>query len=213
MSRKEDPHRPTPFNPLEKRRLAQSIVRELIEGPSHPLPPPEQFLGAGIYAIYYRGGFPLYDPISELNRETPTHPIYVGRAISPGGRKGGFTDETVVSPALMSRLGQHAASVRQASNLDLADFECRYLVVDEFWIGLAESMLIETYQPVWNVVLDGFGNHDPGAGRRQGRRPNWDTLHPGRTWAEQLQPSPLTLPQIEELVRSHYARTSELKGR
>lgn len=26
---------------------------------------------------------------------------------------------------------------------------------------LAESMLIEQLKPVWNVCLDGFGNHDP----------------------------------------------------
>ena len=40
--------------------------------------------------------------------------------------------------------------------------------------------------PVWNLCLDGFGNHDPGAGRRQGEASWWDTLHPGRRWASQL---------------------------
>lgn len=35
-------------------------------------------------------------------------------------------------------------------------------------------------------MIDGFGNHDPGAGRRNMRRPRWDIIHPGRTWAEKL---------------------------
>jgi hypothetical protein len=37
-------------------------------------------------------------------------------------------------------------------------------------------------------LIDGFGNHDPGKGRHAGLRPRWDTLHPGRPWAERLQP-------------------------
>ena len=47
-------------------------------------------------------------------------------------------------------------------------------------------MLIRHFQPVWNQVIDGFGNHDPGKGRNQQRRSVWDTLHPGREWAGKL---------------------------
>jgi hypothetical protein len=108
-----------------------------------------------------------------------------------------------MSQALYNRLAQHAGSVRQAENLNVEDFVCRYLVVDEFWIGLAESLLIESYQPLWNVVLDGFGNHDPGSGRHQGKRPNWDTLHPGRVWSQRLQASALTVDKIESRVADH----------
>lgn len=42
------------------------------------------------------------------------------------------------------------------------------------------------FAPIWNRTLDGFGNHDPGKGRRAGQRPSWDVLHPGRSWAERL---------------------------
>lgn len=71
-------------------------------------------------------------------------------------------------------------------NLELNHFTCRYLVVVPVWITLAERFLVEHYKPVWNVVIDGFGNHDPGAGRRAMKRPRWDILHPGRPWAAKL---------------------------
>jgi hypothetical protein len=73
----------------------------------------------------------------------------------------------------------------------LGDFQCRYLVVDEIFIPLGESALIARYAPVWNTIVDGFGNHKPGGGREKGVRPRWDVLHPGRKWA-------LTLPDRAE---------------
>ncbi len=193
---------PKPYNPLEKRRLAESIVRELLVRPAEPLPPPELFVGAGIYLIYYTGEHLLYKPLAALNNTEPTYPIYVGQAAGPGARKGGFAEGTK-QPALFNRLSQHAGSLHQATNLDIEDFRCRYLVVDDIWIGLAESLLIERYRPLWNIVVDGFGNHDPGSGRHQGKRPNWDTLHPGRAWASRLQPSTLSLVAIEQKVRAY----------
>jgi hypothetical protein len=51
---------------------------------------------------------------------------------------------------------------------------------------LAERFLVEQYRPLWNVTIDGFGNHDPGAGRLAMKRPRWDILHPGRPWAAKL---------------------------
>ena len=34
-------------------------------------------------------------------------------------------------------------------------------------------------------------------------RPRWDTLHPGRAWAEKLQPNPMTSEQISAEVLQH----------
>ena len=87
---------------------------------------------------------------------------------------------------LHRRLQEHAESIDAASNLNLPDFRCRWLVLDPVWVGLTEQVLLAQYQPLWNVVVDGFGNHDPGAGRRNQRRSRWDTLHPGRAWASVL---------------------------
>ncbi|MEX1196232.1 MAG: Eco29kI family restriction endonuclease, partial [Pseudohongiellaceae bacterium] len=78
----------------------------------------------------------------------------------------------------------------------ISDFHCRYLVVDDIWIPLGESLLIAKFNPVWNVVIDGFGNHDPGKGRHKGMRPRWDVLHPGRSWADKCEPRPESASQI-----------------
>ena len=75
-----------------------------------------------------------------------------------------------------------------ATNLNIQDFYCRFLSVDDIWIPLTESLMIERFKPVWNVILDGFGNHDPGSGRHKGKMTMWDCLHPGRAWAAKLQP-------------------------
>lgn len=51
---------------------------------------------------------------------------------------------------------------------------------------MAERFLIEHYLPLWNIGMDGFGNHDPGSGRHAGEITWWDALHPGRPWAKKL---------------------------
>ena len=90
------------------------------------------------------------------------------------------------SPALQRRIREHSKSIDEAANLEVSDFSCRYLAVVPVWITLAERFLIDYYKPVWNLCLDGFGDHDPGKGRRNSQRSWWDTLHPGRKWASGL---------------------------
>jgi hypothetical protein len=85
-------------------------------------------------------------------------------------------------------LAEHRDSIEAASNLRVDDFSIRYLTVDDIWIPLAEALLISMFSPVWNLVIEGFGNHDLGAGRYQGLRPMWDIVHPGRVWAERCKP-------------------------
>lgn len=89
------------------------------------------------------------------------------------------------------------------SDLRIEDFYCQFLSVDDIWIPLTESLLIERFKPVWNRVLDGFGNHDPGKGRHSGKMPFWDCLHPGRAWAERLQPCAFTAEELEQRVRDY----------
>jgi hypothetical protein len=186
-----------PFNPLDKRNLGESLATALLNRPVGPLPPVEQFNGAGIYAIYYLGAFEAYDIIAERNRDDRfEQPIYVGKAVPPGARKGGFGLDTAPGPALYSRLREHASSIQQVQNLQLADFTCRYLISDDIWIPLGESLTIEKFQPVWNVVVDGFGNHAPGGGRQRQECSRWDRLHPGRAWAEALPPHRQTQEEI-----------------
>jgi hypothetical protein len=195
-----------PYNPLDKANLARSIEGELLGRAPEPLSSVDGIKGAGIYAIYYSGGFEAYAPV----RSTPelgtfTTPIYVGKAIPKGGRKGGLAKDSGRSVALKDRLRQHATSVDEAENLLLGDFWIRHLVVDDIWIPLGENMLIETFQPIWNRAIDGFGNKDPGRRRSTQYRSPWDVLHPGRLFAEKLAESGLTEAFLLERVADYFA--------
>ncbi len=179
-----------PYNPLDKRHLGESVATALLKCLVVPLPPPDQFTGAGIYVLYYIGDFPAYCKIVGKNiNDQWAAPIYVGKAVPPGARKGGYGLGESPGEVLYRRLREHAESIQQAENLSLTDFKCRYLVVDDIWIPLGESLLITMFSPLWNKLLDGFGNHDPGAGRYNQQRSPWDVVHPGRVWATRLKPN------------------------
>jgi hypothetical protein len=68
--------------------------------------------------------------------------------------------------------------------------------VDDIWIPLGESLLIDRLRPIWNLVIDGFGNHDPGGGRRNQMKSSWDVLHPGRSWANKQKDNSKPVKQI-----------------
>ena len=192
-----------PYNPLEKRHLAESVTKALLLRPAEPLESIGRFSGAGIYALYYTGDFDDYAPVAARNRMQKWEaPIYVGKAVPSGARKGGLGSEAVAAPVLWKRLAEHSDSIKAAPNLRIEDFACRYLCVDDIWIPLGEGLLIEAYRPLWNVVVEGFGNHDPGSGRYLGKMSHWDILHAGRSWAGRLQPG-TPLADIRAKIQHH----------
>lgn len=196
----------TPFNPLDKLNLAKSLADALLKQNVSHLPPEGKFDGAGIYALYYHGNFGPYGPIALKNRgPDPRAPIYVGKAVPPGARKGGFGLGADQRSALLKRLKEHAASIEEAKNLDLREFRCRYLVCDDIWIPLGEALLIERFMPVWNVLIEGFGIHTPGKGRKKQVRSKWDTLHPGRSLAKGLPPNPISDGDVRKLLSDFFA--------
>ena len=144
----------------QKRLPLQEMENEKVEGP-------------GIYTLYYEGEFSVYKPIADGKL-----PIYTGKAVPPGARKGSALD--VDHPALRKRLREHSKSIEEAGNLDVKDFSFRYLAVMPVWIVFTEQGLISHYQPVWNSCLEGFGKHNQGGRRSTTVRSWWDTLHPGR---------------------------------
>ena len=87
----------------------------------------------------------------------------------------------------------------------MVDFYVRYLVVDDVWIPLGENMLIETFQPLWNRVIDGFGIHAPGKGRMKQAKSSWDLLHPGRDQAKGLPESPVTVDFLLQRIEDYFA--------
>lgn len=195
-----------PYNPLDKINLGKSVAGALLLQPVSPLEGTSGLIGAGVYAIYYTGPFPAYAPICVANKDGGfRQPIYVGKAIPEGSRKGGLTFDASQGPALRKRLSQHAASIRETDNLDVAHFHFRCLVVDDVWIPLGEAMMIEEFQPIWNRVIDGFGINTPGAGREKQKRSAWDVLHPGRKRAVNLSPNASTAAQITEKLHEFFA--------
>jgi hypothetical protein len=92
--------------------------------------------------------------------------VAVRKGVAEDGKKGGQ------GRGIYSRLSNHEKSIRAAENLEIKDFHCRWLAMDEAFIHLGEILLISKFRPVWNVALDGFGNK-PGwrpANRRQALR-------------------------------------------
>ena len=194
-----------PFNPLDKTSLGSSVADALLARPAQPLGELGRFHGAGVYAIYYCGKFKPYAALTAINTADEVRmPIYVGKAVPAGARKGGVLDAKP-GRVLFNRLVEHAESIMATDNLDATDFHCRFLVVDDIWIPLGESLLIARFSPIWNSLIDGFGNHDPGGGRYSGIRPRWDVLHPGRRWAEKCRERKESARDIERDVVSFLA--------
>lgn len=102
--------------------LGESIRDALLKQPILPMPPTDRFPGAGIYALYYTGKFPAYEPLAGRNRDSRFElPIYVGEAVPEGARKGGVLDPDKPTFKLCARLREHANSIR-ATNLCVEDF-------------------------------------------------------------------------------------------
>lgn len=100
-----------PFNPLHKRHLGESVGQAMLRQSVTPLGNLEVFNGAGIYAIYYTGSFQGYEAIAERNgKKRFNTPIYVGKAVPKGARKGGDL-EAPPGKVLYCRLNQHAKSI------------------------------------------------------------------------------------------------------
>ena len=156
-----------------------------------PLGSIKSFEGAGIYVIYYTGNYEPYSKLGELNRggDGPTVPIYIGKAIPSGGRKG-LADPEISAKGrkLFERLEMHRKSIEAVGNLELEDFVCRYLVVDDVWIPLGESLLIQRHRPRHRLRCGSHLRH-----QRHARRDRGDCLHRRRRRPvrRRLRPAPL----------------------
>lgn len=195
-----------PYNPLAKMNLGRSVSEALLLRPVAPLTQTADLEGAGVYAIYYTGPFKPYLPVVVKNKDGAfSQPIYVGKAVPKGARKGGLAFDASKGKALRDRLRQHAGSIDEATNIKIKHFHFRSLVVDDIWIPLGENMMIEQFKPIWNLVIDGFGNKDPGKRRATQYRSPWDVLHPGRQFAEKLADGGTTVETLVTRLNEYFA--------
>jgi len=70
-------------------------------------------------------------------------------------------------------------------------------------ISTIEAALIKLNMPLWNTAVDGFGNHDPGKGRYEQAKSDWDVIHPGRAWAKKCNGVPTKESAILASIKSH----------
>ena len=186
--------------------LLKDAVRFFNGTPVLSLPLENTFKGAGVYAIYCIAKKGLYKTYGEkINRLGYDVPIYVGKAVPQGWRQNRLTVESA-GTALYSRLHQHAESIRAGKGLSLKDFVCRFAILENEtanMIAALEAAVIAEHTPLWNSVIDGFGNHDPGAKRVTGKRPQWDCLHPGRTWAMRMSGDSFPVAELKRRVTDY----------
>ena len=203
-----DPARHT-FRSPQLKSLVREAVQFLAGTPIHALPP-ARFAGVGVYLLYYLGPFEPYTHIARHTQQTPIQPIYAGKAVPPGWRTA-RSIRTGEHRALYQRLREHARSIARVPSLEVQDFQCRFLILDApetDLISAVEAVLIRTYNPLWNAVVDGFGNHDPGKGRYEQALSEWDVLHPGRPWAERLTGRPPRREEIIAKIQRHSAQAA-----
>jgi hypothetical protein len=189
--------------------IIKDTIRFFNGTPVHQLSPPENFIGAGVYALYYIGKNSLYKYLYDANRISFEQPIYVGKAVPRGWRQARLQE---ASNELYARLNDHENSIMQAKDLRLDDFRCRFMILEDAaadMIGTVEASLIRQYKPIWNCCIDGFGNHDPGSGRYDQAKSDWDILHPGRAWAERLRGQHPTQKEIKKKTLAYYSNDDE----
>jgi hypothetical protein len=187
--------------------IIKDTVRFFNGTPVHSLPPPVRFHGTGVYAIYYTGKSNYYEALYEQNRLEFHQPIYVGKAVPNGWRQAKDTKADTIAFELFRRLNEHSKSIHQANNLNLEDFFCRFIILENgasHLIGTVEAALIRYYKPIWNTNIDGFGNHDPGSGRYNQAKSEWDTLHSGRLWADKCLGQSTDIGIVEEKVAEYF---------
>jgi len=190
--------------------MVKDAVRFFNGTPVHTLPPPELFLGTGVYALYYTGHNPLYKRYAELNRLSYDYPIYVGKAVPKGWRRSRLSDSTLnQSRELIRRLREHSRSITLGADLALEDFMCRFVIFEDVgsdMISTIEAALIKLNIPLWNTAVDGFGNHDPGSGRYEQAKSDWDVIHEGRAWANKCNGVHAEKSAVVSKIRLHLNR-------
>lgn len=191
--------------------IIKDTIRFFNGTPVHQLPPPVKFHGVGVYAIYYVGDSKYYEDLYKENRLEFRMPIYVGKAVPSGWRQGRAAKTSGLTYELHNRLKEHSKSIEQTDNLELTDFYCRFMILEgggEDLIGTVEAALIRYYKPIWNTVIDGFGNHDPGSGRYKQAKSEWDILHQGRSWADKCAGISSSKEQVEAKAKKYFKNKS-----
>lgn len=174
----------------EAEQILKPAVNFFLNSPLIKITDLEPFFGVGVYGIYLTPSAHTY-----YKKINANNPIYIGKAVPSGSRQGRSSN---IGKQLYTRLSEHKRSI-SVTDIKQQEVSVRFVVMDGFATELIqplESQLIKRSLPLWNSHIDGFGNHDPGSGRRNQQPSEWDTLHPGRAWANKLTGQPRDIQQI-----------------
>ena len=186
------------FDPFDG-DVAADLLAAFESQPLLKFPPADLAFGCGVYAIYFVGSHDAYPDLVGRRKS----PIYVGKAVTPGTRKGSVGSRNGKGNFVVKRLAEHAKSIQLTSDLNIADFRYRLLLVVPLFTNTAESILIDHFKPLWNNTIPGFGIHAPGSGRSNQRRSDWDTLHRGRKFAE-TRPEGKHVDEVKTSIRIYF---------
>jgi len=191
-----------PISAKDVSYIVEPLVSFIENSPLINLEDLQSFTGAGVYALY------LCNPVGThyAGIIQPEYPIYIGKAVPKGSRQG---KSSVEGKPLFDRLRKHASSIRQVSNLNLAEIKCRFMIFGEGTTDMivsAESYIIKHFNPLWNSHIDGFGINAPGKGRYDQQPSEWDTIHSGRYYASQLRGQPRDSNLIHEKIKQYKMR-------
>jgi Eco29kI restriction endonuclease len=197
------------FDPTNPETAGRLVAMALLAQERIPLGWIARAYGSGVYAIYYTGDHPAYEPVS--GTETP---LYVGKA-DPKQVDARTSREQ--GPQLWGRLADHRRMIKTVGAYALAkglpnplrieDFKCRRLVCATNAQLVAERHLINTFLPVWNNevgIAQGISKHGDAAKTRQNKRSPWDVIHPGRKWAMDTVEDQMPAPIIFQKLKEHF---------
>ena len=201
------------FHSPDFEEIIKDTIRFFNGTPVQSVPVPEQFHGTGVYAIYCTAKTGVYKNFHEINRTSYNIPIYVGKAVPQGWRQARSSNSTEsLSYELNNRIREHGRSLEQGAGLKLNDFRCRFMILEggeSDLIGTVEAALIRSYKPIWNSLIDGFGNHDPGSGRYKQAMSDWDVCHPGRSWADKCKGKHAAKSKLLKSIESFISKLNE----
>lgn len=134
--------------------IIKDAVRFFHGTPVHTMPPPEPFDGAGVYAIYCIARQGLYRKFGEtINREEYAVPIYVGKAVPPGGRKNKtLSHNSFPALPLGKQLHVFSSLIRTSIGLQgqFALRCCSFPHGNKTVINAVHRYLLRRFHPVWN---------------------------------------------------------------
>lgn len=146
----------------DERRMTASLVDEVLHRPRVPIETRSFPTSPGVYLLMMESDLPLgslYEPLAGC-----VWPVYVG----------------VGRSSVRRRLGRHRGHLAEIPNLRRTRFRAVTLTMTtSASAAMAEALLIEQFQPAWNLVLPGLTSSRQGANREEQRVSKHSVLHPG----------------------------------